>query len=208
MASAYPSPAPSPAPSRRGSNTRPRVAVVGSGLAGLTAAYLLRKEGADVWLVEKVCSGRAGGVREEKWFMQGDSETGRDRYPDALSNPLYVTDITGYSTWLSRVVRRARTGRQAGDEHERRRGRGVEGDGVPVRGIHGSRRIADQVPPALLSRVDAGAPQDVVVVNIVVSHSFASIVAGFGLPIQHGQYPVTPRHGISERSIPFCTINS
>jgi flavin-dependent dehydrogenase len=32
----------------------PRVAVVGSGLAGLAAAYLLRREGADVWLIEKV----------------------------------------------------------------------------------------------------------------------------------------------------------
>jgi glycine/D-amino acid oxidase-like deaminating enzyme len=34
--------------------TRPRVAVVGSGLAGLTSAYLLAKEGADVWLIDKV----------------------------------------------------------------------------------------------------------------------------------------------------------
>jgi NADPH-dependent 2,4-dienoyl-CoA reductase/sulfur reductase-like enzyme len=34
--------------------TKPRVLVVGSGLAGLTSAYLLRKEGCEVWLVEKV----------------------------------------------------------------------------------------------------------------------------------------------------------
>lgn len=32
---------------------RPRVAVVGSGLAGLTSAYLLTKEGTDVWLIDK-----------------------------------------------------------------------------------------------------------------------------------------------------------
>ncbi|BEI89149.1 uncharacterized protein CcaverHIS019_0205110 [Cutaneotrichosporon cavernicola] len=32
---------------------RPRVAVVGSGLAGLTTAYLLTREGADVWLIDK-----------------------------------------------------------------------------------------------------------------------------------------------------------
>ncbi|KAL1409855.1 hypothetical protein Q8F55_003854 [Vanrija albida] len=33
--------------------TARRVAVVGSGLAGLAAAYLLQREGADVWLIEK-----------------------------------------------------------------------------------------------------------------------------------------------------------
>jgi glycine/D-amino acid oxidase-like deaminating enzyme len=34
--------------------TGKRVAVVGSGLAGLATAYLLRREGAEVWLIEKV----------------------------------------------------------------------------------------------------------------------------------------------------------
>lgn len=33
---------------------RPKVLVVGSGLAGLTSAYLLRQEGCEVYLVEKV----------------------------------------------------------------------------------------------------------------------------------------------------------
>lgn len=33
-----------------------RVAVIGSGLAGLTTAYLLRREGVEVWLIEKVSS--------------------------------------------------------------------------------------------------------------------------------------------------------
>jgi len=36
-----------------------RVAVIGSGLAGLTTAYLLRREGVEVWLIEKVCSNAA-----------------------------------------------------------------------------------------------------------------------------------------------------
>lgn len=36
---------------------RPSVMVIGSGLAGLTAAYLLRKEGCEVYLVEKACHG-------------------------------------------------------------------------------------------------------------------------------------------------------
>ena len=31
------------------------MAVIGSGLAGLTTAYLLRQEGVEVWLIEKVC---------------------------------------------------------------------------------------------------------------------------------------------------------
>lgn len=35
---------------------RPRVAVIGSGLAGLATAYLLRKEGCEVYIVEKVRS--------------------------------------------------------------------------------------------------------------------------------------------------------
>lgn len=34
---------------------RPKVAVIGSGLAGLTTAYLLSEAGLDVWLIEKVC---------------------------------------------------------------------------------------------------------------------------------------------------------
>lgn len=38
-----------------GARARPRVAIVGSGLAGLTTAYLLVREGADVWLIDKVC---------------------------------------------------------------------------------------------------------------------------------------------------------
>lgn len=33
-----------------------RVAIIGSGLAGLTTAYLLRREGCEVWLIEKVSS--------------------------------------------------------------------------------------------------------------------------------------------------------
>lgn len=33
---------------------RPKVAVIGSGLAGLTTAYLLSEAGLEVWLVEKV----------------------------------------------------------------------------------------------------------------------------------------------------------
>jgi glycine/D-amino acid oxidase-like deaminating enzyme len=32
-----------------------RVAVIGSGLAGLTTAYLLVREGFEVFLIEKVC---------------------------------------------------------------------------------------------------------------------------------------------------------
>lgn len=35
---------------------RRRFAVIGSGLAGLTAAYLMRQEGMEVWLIEKVRS--------------------------------------------------------------------------------------------------------------------------------------------------------
>ena len=34
--------------------TGPRVAVIGSGLAGLTTAYLLRLKGVTVYLIEKV----------------------------------------------------------------------------------------------------------------------------------------------------------
>ena len=34
----------------------PRVVVIGSGLAGLTTAYLLRAEECEVWLIEKVSS--------------------------------------------------------------------------------------------------------------------------------------------------------
>ena len=34
---------------------RRKVAVIGSGLAGLTTAYLLSEAGLEVWLVEKVC---------------------------------------------------------------------------------------------------------------------------------------------------------
>lgn len=38
--------------------TRPlRVAVIGSGLAGLTTAYLLRLKGVEVYLIEKVGRG-------------------------------------------------------------------------------------------------------------------------------------------------------
>jgi glycine/D-amino acid oxidase-like deaminating enzyme len=33
---------------------RRRVAVIGSGLAGLTTAYLLKREGVEVWIIEKV----------------------------------------------------------------------------------------------------------------------------------------------------------
>jgi flavin-dependent dehydrogenase len=38
------------------SSTRPTVAVIGSGLAGLTTAYILRREGCEVYLIEKVCT--------------------------------------------------------------------------------------------------------------------------------------------------------
>lgn len=34
-----------------------RVAVIGSGLAGLTTAYLLRRQGVEVWILEKVSQG-------------------------------------------------------------------------------------------------------------------------------------------------------
>jgi len=34
-----------------------RVAVIGSGLAGLTTAYLLRQRGVTVYLIEKVSTG-------------------------------------------------------------------------------------------------------------------------------------------------------
>jgi len=39
---------------RKTGASRPRVGVIGSGLAGLATAYLLRKEGCEVYLVEKV----------------------------------------------------------------------------------------------------------------------------------------------------------
>lgn len=42
------------APPSSGTETRPKVAVIGSGLAGLTTAYLLSEAGLDVWLIEKV----------------------------------------------------------------------------------------------------------------------------------------------------------
>lgn len=45
---------------------RPRhVAVIGSGLAGLTTAYLLRREGCEVWLIEKVRPNRAFAVKRQ-----------------------------------------------------------------------------------------------------------------------------------------------
>lgn len=37
-----------------------KIAVIGSGLAGLTTAYLLAEAGLDVWLIEKV--GALGGL--------------------------------------------------------------------------------------------------------------------------------------------------
>ncbi|CAK9786435.1 FAD/NAD(P)-binding domain-containing protein [Cutaneotrichosporon oleaginosum] len=58
-------------------STRPRVAVVGSGLAGLATAYLLTKEGADVWLVDKAprLGFHAWSVELEPTSSASDSET-------------------------------------------------------------------------------------------------------------------------------------
>lgn len=47
-----------------------RVAVVGSGLAGLTTAYLLRREGVEVYLIERVCPTSC--LLEESDLLMGD----------------------------------------------------------------------------------------------------------------------------------------
>lgn len=61
---------------------RPKVAVIGSGLAGLATAYLLAEGGVEVWLIEKVSwlAQRGCCVERATCWLRGGKYTLRRSY--------------------------------------------------------------------------------------------------------------------------------